>query len=107
MHVLNSKSEGSHGFLHAGMMDAHMAAGCPTVNGEQAGVRKRGVKPKYKFVTAEEAVAHRFFSAYPVAAFIFAVELHSVGSSRHASTICLCAVLGRSWRQRPSVIQIA
>lgn len=77
-------------------MDAHMAAGYPTVNGEEAGVRKRGAKPKYKFVTAEEAVAHRFLSASPGAAFIFAVELHSVGSSRHASTFCLCAVSGKA-----------
>ena len=37
-----------------------MAATVTTVNGMQPGVRKRGAKPKYKFMTAEEAVAHRF-----------------------------------------------
>ena len=40
-----------------------MAASVPTVNGVQPGVRKRGAKPKYKFMTAEEAVAHRFTPA--------------------------------------------
>ncbi len=37
-----------------------MAGSVATVNGMQPGVRKRGAKPKYKFMTAEEAVAHRF-----------------------------------------------
>ncbi len=44
----------------AGTMDAHMAASVATVNGMEPGVRKRGAKPKYKFMTAEEAIAHRF-----------------------------------------------
>ena len=43
----------------AGEMTAHVGAGCATVNGQALGVRKRGAKPKYKFLTAEEAIAHR------------------------------------------------
>ena len=50
----------------AGTMDAHMASTVATVNGMQPGVRKRGAKPKYKFVTAEEAVAHRFPPCLPL-----------------------------------------
>ena len=46
------------------MMDATVAACDATVNGMQPGVRKRGAKPKYKFMTAREAVAHRFPPAY-------------------------------------------
>ena len=42
-----------------GEMTAHVSAGCATVNGQALGVRKRGAKPKYKFLTAEEAIAHR------------------------------------------------
>ena len=47
------------------MMDGHVAAGAAIVNGMQPGVRKRGAKPKYNFMTAEEAVAHRFPPAKP------------------------------------------
>lgn len=36
-----------------------MAGSCDTINGTEVGMRKRGAKPKYKFLTAEEAVAHR------------------------------------------------
>ena len=42
-----------------GEMNAYVSAGCATVNGQALGVRKRGAKPKYKFLTAEEAIAHR------------------------------------------------
>ena len=44
----------------AGEMTAHVSAGCATVNGQALGVRKRGAKPKYRFLTAEEAIAHRY-----------------------------------------------
>ena len=50
--------------LCAGTMDAHVAGGADMVNGEQPGVRKRGAKPKYRFITAEEAVAHRCPAAH-------------------------------------------
>ena len=42
-----------------GEMNPHVSAGCATVNGQALGARKRGAKPKYKFLTAEEAIAHR------------------------------------------------
>ncbi|CAK0786776.1 hypothetical protein CVIRNUC_009990 [Coccomyxa viridis] len=45
--------------LPLGEMKTHVSAGCATVNGQASGVRKRGAKPKYKFLTAEEAIAHR------------------------------------------------
>ena len=45
-----------------GEMNAHVSAGCATVNGQALGARKRGAKPKYKFRTAEEAIAHRYAS---------------------------------------------
>lgn len=65
----------------AGTMDAHMTASVATVNGMVPGVRKRGAKPKYKFMTAEEAVAHRFIQCQ---------SLHTVHPTHRKS--CLCSI---------------
>ncbi len=48
--------------LHAGAMEAQAAAAMAGhINGVDSEKRKRtrGAKPKYHFVTAEEAIAHR------------------------------------------------
>lgn len=50
--------------LHAGTMEAQAAAAIAGhINGVDSEKRKRtrGAKPKYHFVTAEEAIAHRYY----------------------------------------------
>ena len=50
--------------LRAGAMDAQAAAAMAGhINGVDSEKRKRtrGAKPKYHFVTAEEAIAHRYY----------------------------------------------
>ena len=68
----------------AGIMDTSVAGTVATVNGMQPGVRKRGAKPKYKFMTAEEAVAHRSILSLVLC-------MHHPTHTFSASALAMCA----------------